>query len=169
MKKFGISKENKKTRRYYLKYINGMFVILIVMCFIFFVFFAKISDMLFSKDKIDIFKEDLGQIAFYMRTIDKDLSNFLIELDDIVQSYNKGENIFNTKAKQIDTCLEYIEENKEYLKKMGFSNYDKLINLLSDLRTYQDELFTLLGKDEPFNYLVILQNTNEKRPNGGFF
>lgn len=59
MKQFGISKENKKTRRYYLKYINGTFVILIVFCFIFFVFFAKINDMLFSKNKIDVFKEDL--------------------------------------------------------------------------------------------------------------
>lgn len=59
MKQFGISKENKKTRKYYLKYLNGTFVILIVVCFIFFVFFAKVSDILSSKNKIDIFKEDL--------------------------------------------------------------------------------------------------------------
>jgi len=59
MKQFGISQEKKKTRRYYLRYMNGMFVILIVLCFIFFVFFAKINDMLFSKNKIDVFKEDL--------------------------------------------------------------------------------------------------------------
>ncbi|MBU1758100.1 DUF4012 domain-containing protein [Patescibacteria group bacterium] len=43
------------------------------------------------------------------------------------------------------------------------------MDVLSDLWEYKDELFTLLGKEEPFNYLVILQNTNEKRPNGGFF
>ena len=29
--------------------------------------------------------------------------------------------------------------------------------------------FELLGKNQSFNYLVILQNTNEKRPNGWFF
>lgn len=40
------------------------------------------------------------------------------------------------------------------------------MNFLSDLKAYQPELFELLGKNEPFNYLVILQNTNEKRPNG---
>lgn len=169
MKQFGISKENKKTRKYYLKYLNGTFVILIVVCFIFFVFFAKVSDILSSKNKIDIFKEDLWQIAFYTRTFDKELSHFLVTLDEIIQAYIQKENIFITKQKEIDECWEYIEENKEYLKKVGFSNYDKLINLLSDLRTYQDELFTLLGKNESFNYLVILQNTNEKRPNGGFF
>jgi len=169
MKKFGISQQKKVTWKDYLKYINRTFVIVIVVCFIFFSFFAKISDMVFSKNKIDIFKENLGQIAFYMRTIDKDLSRFLLTLDDIVQSYNKGENIFKTKEKEIDTCRKYIEENKEYLKKIGFSNYDKLINFISDARKYKQELFELLGKNQSFNYLVILQNTNEKRPNGGFF
>jgi len=87
-------------------------------------------------------------------------------LDDIIHSYNKGENIFVTKEKEIDYCRDYIDKNKEYLKKIGFSNYDKLINFLSDLKTYQKEFFNLLGKDQPFNYLIILQNTNEKRPNG---
>lgn len=166
MKKFGISQEKKKSRKYYLNYLNGTFLILIMLCFIIFTFFAKISNMMFSKNKIDVFKEDLGQIAFYMRTIDKELSKFLITLDEIVQSYQKGENIFITKEKEIDECLQYIEENKEYLKKVGFSNYEGIINLLSDLKKHKKEIFELLGKDKPFNYLVILQNTNEKRPNG---
>jgi len=121
--------------------------------------------MLF-KNKIDLFKEDLGQIAFYTRTFDKELSHFLVTLDNIVQSYVKGDNVFITKEKEIIFCREYIEENKEYLKKVGFSNYDKLINLFSDLKVYQKEFFELLGKKQSFNYLVILQNTNEKRPNG---
>ncbi len=166
MKKFGISQEKKKSRKYYLNYLNGTFLILIMLCFIIFTFFAKISNMMFSKNKIDVFKEDLGQIAFYMRTIDKELSKFLVTLDEIVQSYQKGENIFITKEKEIDECLQYIEENKEYLKKVGFSNYEGIINLLSDLKKHKKEIFELLGKDKPFNYLVILQNTNEKRPNG---
>ena len=59
MKQFGISKKTTKTRKSYLKHINGTFAILIVLGFVFFTFFAKINDMLFTKDKIDIFKEDL--------------------------------------------------------------------------------------------------------------
>ena len=145
---------------------NGAFVIIIMICFIFFTFFAKIDSILFAKNKIDVFKEDLGQIAFYFRPFDKSLSHFLITLDDIVQSYNKGENIFITKEKEINLCRDYIEKNKEYLKKVGFSDYDGLINFFSDIRVYQKELFELLGKNKSFNYLVILQNTNEKRPNG---
>lgn len=168
MKYFWITKTTKKTWKSYLKYMNGGFIALIVICFIFLTFFAKISDLVF-KNKIDVFKEDLGQIAFYTWTFDKDLSHFLITLDDIIQSYSKWDNVFITKEKEINFCREYIEQNKEYLKKVWFSNYDKLINLFSDLKIYQKEFFELLGKDQPFNYLVILQNTNEKRPNGWFF
>jgi len=40
------------------------------------------------------------------------------------------------------------------------------MDFMSNAWNYKDEIFTLLGKDKPFNYLVILQNTNEKRPNG---
>jgi len=130
---------------------------------------AKVSNMVLSNNKIDVFKESLWQMAFYTRTFDKELSKFLLTLEDIIQSYDKWENIFLQKKNEIDRCREYIENNREYLKKVGFANYDKLINFLSDLRPYQSEIFDLLGKKEAFNYLVILQNTNEKRPNGWFF
>lgn len=108
-------------------------------------------------------------MAFYTQPFDKNLSHFLVTLDDIIQWYIKGENIFITKQKEIDLCRDYIEDNKTYLKKIWFSNYDKLISLFSDLRIYEKELFELLGKNQSFNYLVILQNTNEKRPNWWFF
>lgn len=148
---------------------NGAFVTLILICFIFFSFFAKISDILFTKNKIDIFRQDLGQIAFYFWTFDKDLSHFLVTLDGIIKSYSKWDNIFTTKEKEINFCREYIVKNKEYLKKIWFANYEKIIDLFSDLKVYQKDFFELLGKNKSFNYLVILQNTNEKRPNGWFF
>ncbi|MEI8252174.1 MAG: hypothetical protein WCG25_00095 [bacterium] len=40
-----------------------------------------------------------------------------------------------------------------------------MMNFVSKARNYKQEIFTLLGKDKPFNYLVLLQNANEKRPN----
>jgi hypothetical protein len=77
-----------------------------------------------------------------------------------------GDNILKTKTKEIDECFTYIQSNKEYLKKLGFGNYEAIMNLIDDLQKHKDELFNLLGKDKSQNYLVILQNTNEKRPNG---
>ena len=125
--------------------------------------------MLFSKNKIDVFQENLNQMAFSFRPIDKNVSKFLLTLDDLMKSYMSGDNILKTQAKEIDYCRKYIIDNKEYLQKIGFGNYEQLMNLLQDLWKHQQEVFTLLGKDQSQNYLVVLQNTNEKRPNGGFF
>lgn len=41
--------------------------------------------------------------------------------------------------------------------------------MLVDARPLREEIFQLLGKNQRFNYLVPLQNSNESRPNGGFF
>ena len=125
--------------------------------------------MLFAKDKMDIFKEDLTQIAFYFTPVDQEFSKFLVTLDEVIQWYVQGENILKEKNHQIEFCRDYIKKNKNYLEKLGFARYDALMNVLSDLRGYKKELFELLGKDKPTNYIVILQNTNEKRPNGWFF
>ena len=88
MKDFSIAKITKKTWaktwKTHAKHINGTFVILIGICFIFFTLFTNVTNMLF-KNKLDIFKEDLGEIAFYSWTFDKELSRFLLTLDDIIQ------------------------------------------------------------------------------------
>lgn len=117
MKHFGITQTPKKTWKNYVKYINGTFVILILVCFIFFMFFSNVTNMIF-KNKVDVFKEDLGEIAFYSWIFDKNLSNFLLTLDDIVQGYIQGENVFISKEKEINICWDYIQKNKEYLKKV---------------------------------------------------
>lgn len=164
-----MSKHEKNWRIKKLKFINVFFLILIIFCFAFFSFYSNVTNIIFAKNKIDIFKEDLNQIAFYFWNIDKNFSKFLVTLDEIIKSYNRWENIFKTENTQIDFCRNYIKENKDYLKKLWFSEYDELMSLISDLQIYKNELFNLMWKNEAFNYLVILQNTNEKRPNWWFF
>ncbi len=86
-----------------------------------------------------------------------------------MKSYQAGENIFTTKSEEIEEVRIYVQQNKDYLQKLGFANYEYLFNFLGDLWENKNEIFQLLGQDQEFNYLVLLQNTNEKRPNGGFF
>lgn len=74
--------------------------------------------MLFAEDKMDIFKEDLTQIALYFQPIDKDFSKFLVTLDDIVKAYIKGDNVLKEKLTEVDYCRDYIKKNKNYLKKL---------------------------------------------------
>jgi len=118
---------------------------------------------------MDIFKEDLTQIAFYFTPVDQNFSQFLVTLDEVIQWYVNGENLLKTKSTQIEFCRDYIKKNKNYLEKLGFARYDALMSVLSDLWAYKKELFALLWQNTPTNYIVILQNTNEKRPNGWFF
>lgn len=169
MTQFWITKNKSTNGRSRRAKISIPFAILLLLCFIFFSFSANVSQMIFGQNKVDVFQENLNQLAFSFRPIDQDVSKFLLKIDDLMKSYMSGDNILVTKEKEIDDCLTYIQQNKEYLKKLGFGNYEAVMNLVSDLQKHKDELFNLLGKKEAQNYLVILQNTNEKRPNGWFF
>ena len=159
----------EKNWKYYLKYTNIVFLILVVICFCFFAFYSNITNILFNKNKLDIFKEDLQKIAFYFWTIDEDVSKEILNIDDIVKSYMSGDNVLVSKKQEIVDTLEYIKTNKNYLSSLWFQKYDWFISLLSDLQTNRDEVSRLLWEEWEFNYLVILQNTNEKRPNWWFF
>ena len=167
--KFGITKIENKNWRYYLKFSNIVFVVLLILCFTFFAFYSDITQLLFWKDKIDVFKEDLWKVATYFWSIDEWVSNMLLTSDEIVKWYLSGENVLITKKQEIQDLLWYVDENKYYLSSLWFDNYDGFISLLSDLNENWEEVSTLLWEKWEFNYLVILQNTNEKRPNWWFF
>lgn len=125
--------------------------------------------MFLDPQKVDVFGENIEHLAFSFRPIDKNVSQLLLSTNQIIHAYMSGENVLITKAKEIDEVMTYIQRNKEYLKKIWFQNYEPIINLIADLQKHKDELFDLLGQKKSQNYLVILQNTNEKRPNGWFF
>ena len=169
MRVFGIKKQQDQTFFSGFKFVSRIYIAFLVICFSIFSFYSNITNIVFSKNKIDVFKEDLNQIAFYFWNFDKDVSKFILKLDEIVQDYVKWDNILITRESDIDDIWLYIKTHKNYLRKLWFSNYDYLMNFISKSRNYKQEIFTLLGKDKPFNYLVLLQNTNEKRPNWWFF
>ncbi len=169
MKYFGIWHKPIKDWKYYLRLLHIPFTVLIVATFVVFAFYHNITSIVFSKNKIDVFREDLQQVALYFWTVDREFSDFLVTLDGIVEGYMNEENILSEKTDEIEKVREYVYNNRSYLAWLGFDNYNDIMDFLADTWKYKDELFVLLGKDTPQNYLVILQNSNEKRPNGWFF
>lgn len=167
--KFWIEKKEEKNWKYYLEKINIVFFILIVVCFAIFSFYSNITNILFNKNKLDIFKEDLQTVAFYFWSIDEDISKMFLNIDDIVKSYMSGDNVLISKKSEIQETLDYIYDNKFYLSSIWLDNYDSFMSLLSDLKDDWWEVSELLWEKWEYNYLVILQNTNEKRPNWWFF
>ena len=140
----------------------------LILGFGFFGFYHRLTSWLFSPNKIDIF-HDLNQISFYFSLVDEELSSQIQTLDSVIQSYLKGENVLKTKEAEILQLRTYAKDHKSYLKRVGFSNYEKAFTMLEDAWPLREEIFKLLGKDQSFNYLIPLQNSNESRPNGGFF
>lgn len=140
----------------------------LVIGFGFFGFYYRLTNWLFSPNKIDIFN-DLNQISFYFSLIDQELSNQIQTLDSVLQSYLKWENVLKTKETEILQLRTYAKDHKSYLKRVWFSNYEKAFEMLDEAWPLRDEIFKLLGKDQSFNYLIPLQNSNESRPNGWFF
>jgi len=91
------------------------YLLLLVVAFCFFSLYAGVTRMLFSPSKVDIFKYGLAQIATYFWPIDREISQKLLLLDDLVQSYLQGENIFEHRSASVDELWEYITDNRQYL------------------------------------------------------
>jgi len=60
---------------------------LLLLSFCVFAIYAGVTSMLFAPNKVDIFKKDLTQVATYFRPIDRAVSEKLLTLNEIVQSY----------------------------------------------------------------------------------
>ena len=167
-KQFGIEETKKKK--------NGVSMIqffiyslLFLIFFRWFSLYSNITNILFWWSALDIFTKDLQTLSVYFLPIDKEVSHELYTLDKIVQSYMKWENIFKTKKPEIEEVRYYIINNQNYLSSLWFQRYESLMSFLSDLYDHREEVYSLLWENQSFNYLIPLQNGNEKRPNGWFF
>jgi len=167
-KQFSIWKIKKKNRK--LNPIQFfIYSLLFLIFFRGFSIYSNITNILFWWSTLDIFTKDLQTLSIYFLPIDKEVSHELYTLDTIVQSYMKWENIFKTKKSEIEEVWYYIINNQNYLSSLWFQRYESLMKFLSDLYNHRAEVYELLWENYTYNYLVPLQNGNEKRPNWWFF
>lgn len=167
-KQFWIEETQKKTRKIPLIQFF-IYSLLFLIFFRWFSLYSNITNILFSWSALDIFTKDLQTLSIYFLPIDKEVSHELYTLDWIVQSYMKWENIFKTKKPEIEEVRYYVINNQNYLSSLWFQRYESLMKFLSDLYDHRSEVYELLWENHTYNYLVLLQNWNEKRPNGWFF
>ena len=146
-----------------------VYSLLFLLLFWVFSLYSNITNILFWWSALDIFTKDLQTLSVYFLPIDKEVSHELYTLDTIVDSYMKWENIFKTKKDEIEEVWYYIINNQNYLSSLWFQRYDTLMKFLSDLYDHREEVYELLGENQAYNYLIPLQNWNEKRPNWWFF
>ena len=131
--------------------------------------YSNVTNILFGESALDVFKKDLQTLSVYFLPIDQEVSHELYTLDTIVQSYMRWENIFKTKKSEIEEVRKYIMDNQKYLSSLWFQRYESLMWFLSDLYDHRAEVYELFWENQSYNYLIPLQNGNEKRPNWWFF
>ena len=146
-----------------------IYALLFLIFFRWFSLYSNVTKILFWRSTVDIFTENLQTLSTYFLPIDREVSHELYTLDTIVQSYVKWENIFKTKKSEIEEVRYYIINNQNYLSSLWFQRYESLMKFLSDLYDHRAEIYELLWENHTYNYLIPLQNWNEKRPNGWFF
>ena len=146
-----------------------IYSLLFLIFFRIFSLYSNITNILFWGSALDIFTKDLQTLSIYFLPIDKEVSHELYTLATIVQSYVKWENIFKTKKPEIEEVWYYIINNQNYLSSLWFQRYESLMKFLSDLYDHREEAYKLLWENQSYNYLIPLQNGNEKRPNWWFF
>ena len=167
-KQFSIGDQKKKRweKPSILFFIYALLFLVFFRCFS---LYSNITNILFKWTALDIFTKDLQSLSVYFLPIDKEVSHELYTLDTIVNSYMQWENIFKTKKDEIEEVWYYIINNQNYLSSLWFQRYESLMWFLSDLYNHREEVYKLLWEDQALNYLVPLQNWNEKRPNWWFF
>lgn len=167
-KQFSIGETQKKNRKM-PPMLFFIYSLLFLIFFRGFSIYANITNILFWGSALDIFTKDLQTLSIYFLPIDKEVSHELYTLDSVVQSYMKWENIFKTKKSEIEEVRYYIINNQNYLSSLWFQRYESLMKFLSDLYDHRSEVYELLWENHAYNYLIPLQNGNEKRPNWWFF
>lgn len=169
-RQFGRKKPQVRDRKFYMKHVNRCFVVLMLCAFSCFALYNNISKIVFADNKAELLENNLEDLAFYFMGRDQKTANLLISIDSVRKNYNAGTDYFLRDNKgNIQYILQYLANRPEQLKQIGLQSYAGIIDLVSELSKYSSDIFSLLGETEQQRYLVILQNSAEKRPNGGFF
>ena len=169
-RQFGRKKPEVRDWKFYTKHINRCFVILLLCAFSCFALYNNISRIVFADNKAELLENNLEDLAFYFMGWDQKTANLLTSIDSVRKNYATDDKYFLRDNKgNIQYILQYLSNRPEQLKQIGLQDYAGIIDLVSDLSKYSSDIFSLLGETEEQRYLVILQNSAEKRPNGGFF
>ena len=155
-------------KKYFIRHISGPFLWIVWFSLLIMTGYHQFTSLLFG-DKQDIITKDLWTLANYISIYNAETANLVSDINTIVQSYINNENIFEQQGDTLQRVRDTITDKWDKLLLKENVKYKQLFSFLSDINQYKNEIFTYMGANVSKNYLVILQNSSEKRPNGGFF
>lgn len=105
------------------------------------------------------------------QNFDNNVSQIIYDLKDIYKWYkqntknNWSTNILTTYDKQISQIITNLPKIAKRVPKDYTDIYNKFLQFIK----YKNDIYNLLGASGNKTYLIALMNTNEIRPNGGFW
>lgn len=177
----------KPTRKHYnfkhMLNISPVFLVMLIFSFSFFCMINRVSSVLWSVTQLSELKDNLKDMAIMVFPTDKKMSESLISLRSIIESHEQWKNIFQSNEADIYYLIKYfqsklddVESLESLIQKFAgkdfsiwLNKYKPFLETFGEMLNYKDDLFSLLWKDWQQKYMVVLQNTWEKRPNWWFF
>lgn len=152
-------------KKYIIQMVSGPFMTIAIFSLVGMFFYQQANMFLFG-DKKDIINNKLSIVADYINIYNSQTASFVNNLNTLIQAYNKRENIFESQKTTIDTLRSQMTNEDEKILLKDNTKYKKLFEFVDDLSPHKEELFSYLGAQVSKSYLIILQNSSEKRPNG---
>lgn len=148
--------------------INKWYTFFVVITFLIFSFVARVQNAVFANPSTSIFDQNLDEMALYLSTYDLRASSVLLSMQRIIKWYDQPE-FLETYGGDIQNVLQYLSNNPENFSQLWLQEFKPFINFITKLSAQPDDILSLLGKERAQTYIIALQNTAEKRPNGWFF
>lgn len=155
-------------KQYIIRQLSSPFFLILLFSFLIITGYQQFTSLLFG-NKEDILTKDLGALANYISIYNKETATLVTDINTIIQSYINNENIFEQQASTLERIRNTITKQWDKILLKDNQKYKQLSSFLSDIQPYQQEIFTYAWANVSKSYLIILQNSSEKRPNGGFF
>lgn len=127
--------------------------------------FWFVNDLVHFKNKWVWDQLSLGKKV--SRVINGDLSRFFSSVDNVWKNYASW-GYLTERKEDIDSIMEFLSTNKSLIERLP-ENYRPFAFFISSLAWYRDQIYDILGFGEKKIYMMVLENSSEARPNGGFF
>ena len=100
---------------------------------------------------------------------DSNLSQTIFSLQNIYNGYKNEWSWSSNFIAKYDADASIIIDNLPKIKSYIPANYQNIYQKLLELTNYKLDIYNMIGQWSPKTYLIALMNTNEIRPNGGFW
>lgn len=121
-----------------------------------------------AEDKKTLAIDHLDDLAFYTQLYDQELWEVLRNINELVEFYRAWWNIFHHKnMEEVRYSLPLLADR--LTRERGYTHYEEFFSFWQDFVPYKDSLTEIFWWNGKRNYIVVLQNTAEKRPNWWFF